>query len=154
MKFIFLFIIISVFYYNNKIIEGNENQDSSSARCVPKNNTDPNSVHQLCAELESQHPCIRENACEWKVHVSRSSDPDGSVNESSSEGSETLHTDSDSGVTGGVESSTHIEGEDDNKNTIIIVSLSLFALVIVGVMIYKFSQNAEKPPLTPVEPVS
>lgn len=139
MKFIFLFIIIIVFYYNNKTIEGNENQDSSSARCVPKNNTDPNSVHQLCSGLESQHPCIRENACEWRVHVSRSTDPDGSVNESSSEGSETLHTDSDSGVTGGVESSTHIEGEDDNKNTIIIVSLSLFALVISGVMIYKFS---------------
>lgn len=154
MKFIFLFIIIFVFCYNNKTIEGNENQDSSSARCVPKNNTDPNSVHELCAGLESQHPCIRENACDWRVHVSRSSDPDGSVNESSSEGSETLHTHSDSSVTGGSESSTHIEGEDDNKNIIIIVSLSLFVLVIIGVMIYKFSQNAENPPLTPDDPVS
>ena len=62
MKFIFLFIIIVVFYYNNKTIEGNENQGESSARCVPKNNTDPNSVHQLCSGLESRHPCIRENA--------------------------------------------------------------------------------------------
>ena len=88
------------------------------------------------------------------IHVSRSSDPDESVNDPSSEGSETLHTHSDSGVTGGVESSTHVEGEDDNKNTIIIVSLSLFVLVIIGIMVYKFSQNAEKPPLTPDDPVS
>ena len=66
MRFIFLFIIIIVFYYNNKTIEGNENQDESSARCVPKNNTDPNRVHELCAGLESRHPCIRENACEWR----------------------------------------------------------------------------------------
>tara|TARA_A100001015_G_scaffold321512_1_gene452663 strand:- start:1829 stop:2257 length:429 start_codon:yes stop_codon:yes gene_type:complete len=142
MKLIFLCFIIVLFFIYNPIVEKLENQGGS---CIPTSPIATGSERNYCLNFKNENNCNTksDSSCSWNSTSS----------EKSNDSKTSMSTKSSSEVSGGLLSSSGFTSEKSISYMPIIL-LSLVLIIIGGIAIYKFSQNAENPPLTPDDPVS
>lgn len=144
MRIILLLIILTILFYENKIIENydettdSDNPNNSIMRCVPKSDIDVSSIRALCSRLKDKRSCKNDTECKW-IHRSSHSSGGGSTHSSGSSNSSN-NTSVHSGTSGGISSTNRVgQGGEDNTDLMIGISLGIF---VVGIIIFLVVQYA------------